>query len=87
MNDQPLSLALGAGGFQTRSPIPLKDLLCWWAWVTLNLTSWLKRPLDGLMRKLGKRVTALSDHCSKLRGPSQNSFTVGSKWNVKIKLN
>ncbi|GBL79633.1 hypothetical protein AVEN_18186-1 [Araneus ventricosus] len=60
-----------------------------WAWCTLNLTPWVKRPTTGVVRKLGEEVPAQvssssSDRCSQLRGPYRNNPRVASKWDVNI---
>ncbi|GBN92732.1 hypothetical protein AVEN_148461-1, partial [Araneus ventricosus] len=74
-------------------PDSTKDPPCMWARYTLNLTSWVKRHLAGVVKKCGEAVPAQAsptsfDYGSKLRGPPQKTPRVASKWEVIItKLN
>ncbi|GBM04722.1 hypothetical protein AVEN_44853-1 [Araneus ventricosus] len=69
------------------------DLPCMWAWCTQNLTSCVKRPLTGVLRKFGEGVStqvssSSSAHGSKLRSLFQNNLRVALKRDVNItKLN
>ncbi|GBN21905.1 hypothetical protein AVEN_227031-1 [Araneus ventricosus] len=66
-----------------------KDLLYMWAWCSLNLTPWVKRPLAGVVRKFGEelpaQVLASSSDCGpKLQCPSRNSPRIASKRDVNM---
>ncbi|GBM13039.1 hypothetical protein AVEN_207310-1, partial [Araneus ventricosus] len=59
-------------------PDSTKDPPCLWARYTLNMTSWVKRHLAGVVKKFGEAVPAQasptsSDDGSKLRGPPQKT--------------
>ncbi|GBM88610.1 hypothetical protein AVEN_174344-1, partial [Araneus ventricosus] len=67
---------VAASGIKPNSP---EDPPCMWVWRTLNRTSWVNRPFAGVVRKFGdgcQMSFSLSDHGSKLRGPSQNSLVL-----------
>ncbi|GBL85858.1 hypothetical protein AVEN_63187-1 [Araneus ventricosus] len=72
--------------FSGSKPDSVEDPPCMWVWYTLNQTSWVKRPPDGVVPV--QVSSSSSGRGSKLRGPSQSSSGVASKRDVNIaKLN